>query len=157
MQLRPRGGHGTIMIGMTRVSPLAATLADLTREGDLYEKLSDGAVRCHACGHRCLIPRDRPGICRVRFNQAGSLRVPWGYVGALQVDPVEKKPFFHALPGSLALSFGMLGCDFHCGYCQNWITSQAIRDPRAVARAEAVEAADLALLARRSHASIVAS
>ena len=48
---------------------------------------------------------------------------------ALQLDPVEKKPFFHALPGSLAMSFGMLGCDFHCGYCQNWVTSQALRDP----------------------------
>ncbi|HEY2944219.1 MAG TPA: radical SAM protein, partial [Vicinamibacteria bacterium] len=51
------------------------------------------------------------------FNEDGVLKVPWGYVGALQLDPVEKKPFFHALPGSRALSFGMLGCDYHCGYC----------------------------------------
>jgi pyruvate formate lyase activating enzyme len=50
-------------------------------------------------------------------------------VAALQSDPVEKKPFFHVLPGSNALTFGMLGCDFHCGYCQNWLTSQAMRDP----------------------------
>jgi pyruvate formate lyase activating enzyme len=53
----------------------------------------------------------------VRFNEGGVLKVPWGYVGALQLDPVEKKPFFHALPGARALSFGMLGCDYHCGYC----------------------------------------
>ncbi|MCP5113880.1 MAG: radical SAM protein, partial [bacterium] len=58
---------------------------------------------------------------------------PWGYVAGAQADPIEKKPFFHVRPGSLAYSFGMLGCDLHCGYCQNWVTSQAIRDPRAVA------------------------
>ena len=55
--------------------------------------------------------------------------MPWGYVGGVQCDPIEKKPFFHAYPGALAYSFGMLGCDLHCGYCQNWVTSQALRDP----------------------------
>jgi AmmeMemoRadiSam system radical SAM enzyme len=98
-------------------SSLADLLAQRTREGELYEKLPEGRVRCFACGHRCLIPPGRDGVCRVRFNEAGTLKVPFGYVGALQLDPVEKKPFFHALPGSLALSFGMLGCDYHCGYC----------------------------------------
>ena len=98
-------------------SPLADVLALRTREGELYEKLPEDRVRCFACGHRCLIPPGRDGVCRVRFNEAGTLRVPFGYVGALQVDPVEKKPFFHALPGARALSFGMLGCDYHCGYC----------------------------------------
>jgi pyruvate formate lyase activating enzyme len=85
------------------------------------------------------------------------LKVPWGYVGALQCDPVEKKPFFHALPGSLALSFGMLGCDFHCSYCQNWITSQAIRDPDATAPPQEIAAPDLIAHARRSNAPILAS
>jgi pyruvate formate lyase activating enzyme len=111
-------------------SPLGELLARYTREGELYEKLPEARVRCYACGHRCLIPPDQMGICKVRFNEGGTLRVPFGYVGALQLDPVEKKPFFHALPGSSALSFGMLGCDFHCGYCQNWLTSQALRDPK---------------------------
>lgn len=55
--------------------------------------------------------------------------MPWGYVSGLQCDPVEKKPFYHVLPGSDALTFGMLGCDFHCAYCQNWLSSQALRDP----------------------------
>jgi pyruvate formate lyase activating enzyme len=138
-------------------APLARTLSELTREGEIYERLPEGAVRCYACGHRCFIPEGRPGICRVRFNEGGRLQVPWGYVGGLQVDPVEKKPFFHALPGSLALSFGMLGCDFHCGYCQNWITSQAIRDPDAVSRPDRVSPADLVSLARRAGAAILAS
>ena len=100
-----------------KASPLAEVLARRTAEGELYEKLPNGRVRCFACGHRCLIPPGHDGVCRVRFNEDGVLKVPWGYVGALQLDPVEKKPFFHALPGSRALSFGMLGCDFHCGYC----------------------------------------
>jgi pyruvate formate lyase activating enzyme len=113
----------------------ASTLGDLldplTVEGELYEALPGGALRCVACGHRCLLKPGRRGICKVRFNQEGVLRVPWGYVGALQCDPTEKKPFFHLYPGSDTLTFGMLGCDFHCGYCQNWVTSQAMRDPAA--------------------------
>ena len=92
-------------------------LDTLTVEGELYEKLEDKAVRCFACGHRCVIREGRRGICQVRFNEGGELRVPHGYVAALQSDPVEKKPFFHVLSGTNALTFGMLGCDFHCGYC----------------------------------------
>ncbi len=112
-----------------------ATLQDLlsenVREGELYEKLDRDRVRCFACGHCCPIPDGLPGVCKVRFNRGGKLYVPWGYVGGMQCDPIEKKPFFHAYPGALAYSFGMLGCDLHCGYCQNWVTSQALRDPRA--------------------------
>ncbi len=108
---------------------LAETLDQMTIKGELYEQLPDNAVRCFACGHRCLIRDGRRGICKVRFNSGGVLQVPWGYVGALQCDPTEKKPFFHLLPGSDTLTFGMLGCDFHCDYCQNWVSSQALRDP----------------------------
>ncbi|HSD85312.1 MAG TPA: radical SAM protein, partial [Anaerolineae bacterium] len=96
---------------------LGEVLKHLTVEGTLYEKLPDNVVRCYACAHRCLIREGREGICRVRFNQGGKLYVPHGYVAALQVDPTEKKPFFHILPGSNTLTFGMLGCDLHCGYC----------------------------------------
>jgi pyruvate formate lyase activating enzyme len=92
-------------------------LDQLTVTGELYEKLEGDAVRCFACGHRCVIREGRRGICQVRFNEGGELRVPHGYVAALQSDPVEKKPFFHVLPSVNALTFGMLGCDFHCGYC----------------------------------------
>ena len=89
--------------------------------------------RCVACGHRCPIQDGHTGVCRVRFNRGGRIRVPAGYVAGVQVDPIEKKPFFHVHPGALAYSFGMLGCDLHCAYCQNWVTSQALRDPHAVA------------------------
>jgi len=115
------------------VATLAELLAQTTREGTLYDQLPDGRLRCYACGHCCPLPDGAIGVCKVRFNQDGRLRVPWGYVGGVQCDPIEKKPFFHAYPGALAYSFGMLGCDLHCGYCQNWVTSQALRDPQAVA------------------------
>jgi pyruvate formate lyase activating enzyme len=111
------------------MTKLADLLDSMTVEGELYERLPNGDVRCFACGHRCLIRPDRRGICKVRFNREGVLYVPWGYVGALQSDPTEKKPFYHLLPGSDTLTFGMLGCDFHCDYCQNWVSSQALRDP----------------------------
>lgn len=115
------------------MSTLREVLNQNVREGDLYEKLDRNRVRCFACGHCCPIPEGQPGVCKVRYNQGGTLYVPWGYVGGVQCDPIEKKPFFHAYPGALAFSFGMLGCDLHCGYCQNWVTSQALRDPHAVA------------------------
>jgi pyruvate formate lyase activating enzyme len=137
---------------------LKDVLTRLTTEGELYEKLPEQRVRCYACGHRCLIPEGRDGICKVRFNRGGVLYVPSGYIGtSLQLDPVEKKPFFHALPGSQALSFGMLGCDYHCGYCQNWITSQAIRDPKAIARPNILSPEDIARCALDYGAPIVTS
>jgi pyruvate formate lyase activating enzyme len=114
-------------------SSLTDLLSTATREGELYDVLPDGRLRCYACGHCCPLPEGAVGVCKVRFNQGGRLRVPWGYVGGVQCDPIEKKPFFHAYPASLAYSFGMLGCDLHCGYCQNWVTSQVLRDPDAVA------------------------
>jgi len=70
----------------------------------------------------------------MRFNRDGELRVPGGYVSGLAIDPIEKKPFYHVLPGAEALSFGMLGCCFHCTFCQNWVTSQSLRDDRALAQ-----------------------
>jgi len=70
-----------------------------------------GDVRCVACGHRCLIRPGRRGICKVRYNADGVLMVPRGWVAGVQVDPVEKKPFYHLLPGTGCLTFGMLGCE----------------------------------------------
>jgi pyruvate formate lyase activating enzyme len=114
------------------VSTLREVLNQHVREGELYESIERNRIRCFACGHCCPIAEGQSGVCKVRFNQSGKLYVPWGYVGGVQCDPIEKKPFFHAYPGALAYSFGMLGCDLHCSYCQNWVTSQALRDPNAV-------------------------
>jgi pyruvate formate lyase activating enzyme len=102
-----------------RSASLAEVLDARTREGaeELTERLEGGDLRCHACGHRCLIREGKRGICKVRFNERGRLMVPANYVAALACDPTEKKPFFHLLPGSDTLTFGMLGCDLHCAYC----------------------------------------
>lgn len=139
---------------------LAGVLDSLTARGELCETHVDGSLTCYACGHRCLIRPGRRGICKVRFNAAGELRVPWGYVGALQCDPTEKKPFFHIYPGSDTLTFGMLGCDLHCAYCQNWVTSQALRDPaseQAGAAPMPVTPQALVALARQRGAQLVGS
>jgi AmmeMemoRadiSam system radical SAM enzyme/AmmeMemoRadiSam system protein B/AmmeMemoRadiSam system protein A len=97
------------------------------------------------------------GICKVRYNESGQLKVPFGYVAGVQCDPVEKKPFFHVYPGNDALTFGMMGCDLHCSYCQNWITSQALRDTNAVAPLRPVTPAQLVDIARREKARLVVS
>src|SRR4051812_24580868 len=123
----------------------------------LIEREPNGDIRCFSCGHRCLVKPGRDGVCRVRFNEDGQLWVPHGYVGALACDPIEKKPFFHVLPGSDALTFGMLGCDFHCGYCQNWVTSQMLRDPDAVAPPRHTTPKELVDLAFKHGAPVVAS
>ena len=135
---------------------LAEVLDRNTIVGKLW-RAEGGRIRCVACGHRCLIGEGRRGICKVRLNEGGRLKVPFGYVAGLQCDPVEKKPFFHVLPGSDALTFGMLGCDFHCSYCQNWVTSQALRDEASRAPIQPVTAAQLAEAARAAGAPLVVS
>ncbi len=139
---------------------LSEVLDSMTVEGELFERYDDGSVRCFACGHRCLIRNGRRGICQVRFNQGGRLLVPWGYVAALQSDPIEKKPFFHVYPGTDALTFGMLGCDFHCSYCQNHLTSQAMRDPESdlvLSLVRRITPDGLVQMAKRAGASVIAS
>jgi pyruvate formate lyase activating enzyme len=90
-----------------------------------------GKLVCVACAHRCKLADGARGVCLVRGRVGQAFSVPWGYTAGMAIDPIEKKPFFHMLPASRALSFGMLGCDLHCAYCQNWYTSQSLRDPKA--------------------------
>jgi pyruvate formate lyase activating enzyme len=142
------------------MTTIASLLDRLTTPAELAIPQPDGSVRCTACGHRCLIRPERRGICQVRFHDGESLRVPWGYVSGLQADPVEKKPFSHLLPGSIALTFGMLGCDFHCGYCQNWFTSQTLRDPASDESAQLIRRVSpeqIVEAGRRSGAKVIAS
>ena len=125
----------------------------------LIRRKDEGAIQCFACGHRCLVKPGRDGVCRVQLQQTmASLRVPYlDTLGVLACDPIEKKPFFHVLPGSDALTFGMLGCDFHCGYCQNWVTSQMLRDPNAAAPPKLTNPKQLIDIAIHHRAPVVAS
>ncbi len=129
----------------------AAAAAELSATED------QDAVRCLACGHRCKVLEGRHGVCHVRFNRGGELRVPHGYVSSLAVDPIEKKPFYHAYPGRPALSFGMLGCDLHCSYCQNWITSQTLRDDDAIAEPQFVTPERIVELALKHNCPVITS
>ena len=139
------------------MATLQEVLQETVREGELYDKLERGFVHCYACGHCCRIPDGQLGVCKVRYNEGGKLLVPWGYVACAQCDPIEKKPFYHAYPGALAYSFGMLGCDLHCGYCQNWVTSQALRDPSAVSPPLRVTPEELVREAVQQGAKVVVS
>jgi pyruvate formate lyase activating enzyme len=139
---------------------LAETLDALTTPGRLVEKKEDGIVECLACAHRCKIKPGGRGICKVRFNQEGELFVPWGYVAGLNADPIEKKPFAHFLPGEIALTFGMLGCNFHCDFCQNWVSSQALRDPDSEgsgAFVQKIKPDEIIAYAKRNRAKVIAS
>ncbi len=138
----------------------AAILDELTVKGTLTESLPDGAVRCLACAHRCKIAGGKRGVCQVRFNHGGELRVPWGYVAGAAIDPIEKKPFAHFLPGSDALTFGMLGCNLRCDFCQNWFSSQTLRDPEAEGGVDSIQKVQpdkLVQHAVRGGAAVIAS
>ena len=89
-------------------------------EAYLYERLEENKVRCNLCSHRCVIKDGRRGICQVRENEAGLLKtLVFGKLIARHVDPIEKKPLFHFLPGTLSYSVATVGCNFRCRFCQN--------------------------------------
>ncbi len=94
-------------------------------QAQFYKKLDHQIVACQLCHHNCLIKNNSAGICSVRKNVNGQLfSLVYGYPAAINVDPIEKKPLFHFLPGSLTYSIGTLGCNFRCANCQNWSLSQ---------------------------------
>jgi len=99
------------------------------KEAYLYEKLDDKKVRCNLCNHRCVIGDGKRGICGVRENRDGTLfSLVYDKVIAAHLDPIEKKPLFHFLPGSTSFSISTVGCNFRCRFCQNYDISQMPRD-----------------------------
>ena len=100
------------------------------KEAMLYERLEGARVRCGLCAHRCLIRSGENGICRVRVNQDGTLMsMVYGRAISANLDPIEKKPLFHFLPGSTSFSVATVGCNMSCAHCQNHEISQEPRDP----------------------------
>ncbi len=96
------------------------------KEASWYKKLKDSTVQCFLCPRRCVIKENTKGFCGVRQNKKGKLySLVYGKATAVQIDPVEKKPLYHFLPGSAAFSIGTVGCTLICQHCQNWTTSQA--------------------------------
>jgi len=95
------------------------------KECELYKKLKDKKIQCLACNHHCIIPQNKTGICRVRKNIKGKLYLlVYGKVTAKHKDPIEKKPLYHFMAGTYTYSIGTFGCNFRCGFCQNYDISQ---------------------------------
>ncbi|UCG35907.1 MAG: radical SAM protein, partial [Candidatus Omnitrophota bacterium] len=98
----------------------------MKKEAMLYEKMADNKVHCFLCSHQCKISSSNYGFCGVRQNIDGTLYThAYGEVIAHHVDPIEKKPLYHFIPGSSAYSIATIGCNFRCDFCQNWQISQA--------------------------------
>ncbi len=95
---------------------------------NLYRPLDKKCVQCLACAHYCKIAAGATGICGVRLNDGGELKLlVYGRPCAVNIDPIEKKPLYHFLPGTEILSLGTFGCNFRCDFCQNWDISQMTR------------------------------
>ena len=101
----------------------------MLKEGVLYDGLADKKVKCNICSHRCVIAEGKVGICRTRKNIDGKIfSLIYNTVSSEAVDPIEKKPLYHFLPGTRSYSLGSVGCNFRCQHCQNWNISQVTLD-----------------------------
>lgn len=116
-----------------------------------YQKNKNNSISCSLCPHRCSLKPGGKGICGVRHNYQGELELPYaGAVSAIAMDPIEKKPLFHFLPGSQVFSVGFYGCSFSCPFCQNYSISQYYKTDRIM------DVEDLVNLASDSKAEIIA-
>lgn len=120
-------------------------------EACLYERLDDRKVRCHLCNHQCVIKDGKRGICGVRENQDGILKtLVYGKLIAHHVDPIEKKPLYHVLPGTLSYSIATVGCNFKCRFCQNADIAQLPADRKGMIVGEPCTPEDVVTAATRS-------
>lgn len=126
------------------------------KEAMLYEKMDQNRVRCHLCAHRCVIPGGGSGVCGVRINEGGELyTLAYGRTISQHVDPIEKKPLYHYLPGSRSFSIATPGCNFHCLWCQNaGIVHMSMEEFEAIGREASPR--DLVRAARRTGSQSIA-
>ena len=126
-------------------------------EAYLYERLEDKKVRCNLCNHRCLIKENKRGICGVRENQDGILKtLVYGRLIARHVDPIEKKPLFHVLPGSLSYSIATVGCNFKCRFCQNADIAQLPADRKGMIVGDLYSSEDVVRAAEQANCQSIA-
>lgn len=123
----------------------------------LYELNPDNTARCLACAHKCTIFPGHKGICRQRSYDGLNFQIPWEETSGLSIDPMEKKPLFHFLPGQPVLSFGLLGCNFSCPFCQNWQISQVGKDPAANGTMRQQKTSDITYIAMQNSVKAIAS
>ncbi len=124
------------------------------KEASYYSKLSDKLVQCRLCPRGCVVPPGERGFCRVRENRGGTYyTLVYSRVVAEHIDPIEKKPFFHFLPGTAAYSVASGGCNVNCKFCQNWQISQARPEDL---REEYLPPPEIATQARSNHCLTIA-
>jgi pyruvate formate lyase activating enzyme len=120
-------------------------------EAYLYESLENNQVKCNLCSHRCMIKDGHRGICGVRENQQGVLKtLTYGNLIARHIDPIEKKPLFHFLPGSLSYSIATVGCNFRCRFCQNADIAQMPADHKGMIMGDLCTPSEVVAAAERS-------
>ncbi len=125
------------MLNQTSAMYEASLHETALQEARLYEAIGNGAVRCKACKQACVIQEGETGVCGIRQNQGGKLYLlAYGRAAAAHIDPIEKKPLYHFLPGTDIFSIGTIGCNFGCSFCQNWDISQVSRTLRERLRKE---------------------
>jgi pyruvate formate lyase activating enzyme len=123
----------------------------MLKEALLYKKRGDSKVSCFLCSHHCLIADGKFGICNVRENRGGTLYThAYGKLVARNIDPIEKKPLYHFFPGSTSFSIATPGCNFQCGFCQNWQISQIKEAKNLALRSEEVKPEEIVNQAKRS-------
>jgi pyruvate formate lyase activating enzyme len=128
----------------------------MIKEAMLYEKIDDGRVHCNLCAHRCVIKPDRRGVCGVRENRDGILySLVYGTLIAENIDPIEKKPFFHVFPSSKSYSIATTGCNFSCEFCQNHEISQTPRLTRMITGVD-LPPAEIVARAKKSGSKTIA-
>jgi pyruvate formate lyase activating enzyme len=118
----------TYLLGLPEASRAQMAKKGLikTKLSPYFTSLDGGEIQCELCPHRCRVAKGKRGICRVRENRDGKYySLVYGNPCAVHLDPIEKKPLFHVLPGTTSFSLATAGCNFHCKFCQNWEISQA--------------------------------
>jgi len=102
-----------------------------TKQALLFEELSNKQVQCNLCERRCKIGQDALGFCKTRKNIGGKLyTLVYGDISSISANPIEKKPFYHFWPGSVALTIGTYSCNLICPWCQNWSISKSPPNPK---------------------------
>ena len=128
----------------------------MIKEAMLYEKLDHQKVRCNLCGHRCVVPEGKLGVCGVRQNVDGTLQtLVYGSAISQNVDPIEKKPLYHFYPGTGSFSVATVGCNFQCKWCQNWQIAHAPRH-QGLVKVEDTSPEELVAAARSANCKSIA-
>jgi pyruvate formate lyase activating enzyme len=122
----------------------------MLREAMLWRGREEGKTECFLCAHRCLISPGKWGVCAVRQNREGKLVTHvYGEVIAAHIDPIEKKPLYHFLPGTTSFSIATVGCNFRCPFCQNWQISQAAKKDKGLESGQALSPSEIIEAARK--------